>query len=166
MKPATIAYHGMNAHRIAVLVVAGCCLLSVASADDEETVTVTVTPGPIIFPATGNLSGDLARRVAVLKNAIEIRQLVEAESQIEAIKKAYPHFDSSGLLALIKTLELESRQHLDKARLLAQRGDLDEAMKEFQTGAEEWPDNPDLQSHADQFFGPKDGGLGPCLRLR
>jgi Flp pilus assembly protein TadD len=53
-------------------------------------------------------------------------------------------------------VKLESRLHIGKAKLEAQSGQLDEAMKTFATAAKLWPGNPDLQTSASGFFSTED----------
>jgi hypothetical protein len=55
-------------------------------------------------------------------------------------------------MALVNAIKLEARLRLGKARLLAQADNLTAAMQEFQTAAEEWPGNPDLNTSANLFF--------------
>jgi Flp pilus assembly protein TadD len=55
-------------------------------------------------------------------------------------------------MALVNDIKLESRLQLGKARLLAQAGQLSDAMETFQTAAELWPGNPDLNTSANTFF--------------
>jgi tetratricopeptide (TPR) repeat protein len=100
--------------------------------------------------------GDYLDKLSVLKNELESRDFEQVEAQIADIKKIAVDFDSTKPLALVNGIKLEARLRLGKARLLAQGGQLDKAMEEFQTAAEEWPGNPDLQTSATGFFNNED----------
>ncbi len=81
-----------------------------------------------------------------------MRVFEQVEGQIAAIQKVATDFDPTKPLALVNDIKLEARLRLGKARLLAQAGQLNEAMIEFQKAAEEWPGNPDLNTSANTFF--------------
>jgi hypothetical protein len=100
--------------------------------------------------------GDLLNKLSVLKNQIEVRDFELVDGQIAAIEKIASDFDATKPEAIVNDIKLSSRLRLGKAKLLAQQGELTEAMKEFQTAAEEWPGNPDLQNASDSFFGKED----------
>jgi hypothetical protein len=100
--------------------------------------------------------GEFLDKLDVLKNQLEVRDFEQVEGQIDDIKKVATDFDSTKPMALVNGIKLESRLRLGKARLLAQGGHLTEAMQEFQTAAEEWPGNPDLQTSASGFFSTED----------
>ena len=100
--------------------------------------------------------GDYLAKVDVLKNQLEVRAFEQVDAQVAAIQKVASDFDSTKPLALVNAIKLESRLRLGKARLLAQAGQLDEAMKEFSTAAEEWPGNPNLTSSSNLFFKSED----------
>lgn len=100
--------------------------------------------------------GTFLTKLDVLKNQLEVRDFEQVEGQIGDIKKIATDFDSTKPLALVNGIKLESRLRLGKAKLLAQGGRLSEAMLEFQTAAEEWPGNPDLQTSASTFFNSED----------
>ncbi len=100
--------------------------------------------------------GDFLAKLDVLKNQLESRDFEQVEGQIAAIKKVAADFDATKPLALVNGVKLESRLRLGKAKLLAQGGQLNLAMQEFQTAAEEWPGNPDLQTSATGFFSKED----------
>ena len=100
--------------------------------------------------------GDFLAKLDVLKNQLEARDFEEVDSQIADIKKVAADFDATKPLALVNGIKLESRLRLGKAKLLAQSGQLTQAMEEFQTAAEEWPGNPDLQTSASGFFSTED----------
>ena len=100
--------------------------------------------------------GNFLSKLSVLKNQLEARDFGPVEAQINDIKKIAGDFDSTKTMALVNGVKLESRLRLGKARLLAQQEHLTEAMNEFQTAAEEWPGNPDLQTSASGFFNTED----------
>ena len=100
--------------------------------------------------------GAFLAKLDVLKNQIESRDFEQVEAQIADIKKIASDFDATKPLALVNGVKLESRLRLGKAKLLAQAGALTQAMEEFQTAAEEWPGNPDLQTSASGFFNTED----------
>jgi hypothetical protein len=96
--------------------------------------------------------GDFLTKLDVLKNQIEARDFEQVDGEIVAIQKIALDFDSTKPQALVNAIKLEARLRLGRARLLAQAGNLNDAMKEFQTAAEEWPGNPDLNTSANSFF--------------
>jgi hypothetical protein len=96
--------------------------------------------------------GDFLTKLDVLKNQLEVRDFEQVEGQIGAIQKIATDFDATKPMALVNAIKLEARLRLGKARLLAQAENLTAAMQEFQTAAEEWPGNPDLNSSANTFF--------------
>ena len=100
--------------------------------------------------------GDFLAKLEVLKNQLEVRDFEQVEGQLADIKKVAVDFDSTKPMAMVNGIKLESRLRLGKARLLAQGGHLTESMQEFQTAAEEWPGNPDLQTSASGFFNTED----------
>jgi tetratricopeptide (TPR) repeat protein len=100
--------------------------------------------------------GEYLDKLSVLKNQLESRDFEQVDGQIAAIQKIATDFDATKPLALVNGVKLESRLRLGKARLLAEGGQLDLAMQEFQTAAEEWPGNPDLQNSATGFFNNED----------
>jgi hypothetical protein len=100
--------------------------------------------------------GDYLAKLDVLKNQLESRDFEQVEGQISDIKKIAQDFDATKALAMVNAIKLESRLRLGKARLLAEGGQLTEAMQEFQVAAEEWPGNPDLQTSATGFFTHED----------
>ncbi len=96
--------------------------------------------------------GDFLAKLDVLKNQLEARDFEQVDGQISAIQKIATDFDPTKPQALVNAIKLEARLRLGKARLLAQADNLTDAMKEFQTAAEEWPGNPDLNTSANTFF--------------
>jgi hypothetical protein len=100
--------------------------------------------------------GEFLAKLDVLKNQLEVRGFEQVEAQLAEIKKIASDFDVTKPLALVNGIKLESQLRLGKAKLLAQSGDLTDAMKEFQVAAEEWPGNPALQTSANGFFNTED----------
>jgi tetratricopeptide (TPR) repeat protein len=96
------------------------------------------------------------KKLDVLRNVIEARDFGRVEGLIADIRKIATDFDSTKPVAMINAVKLESTLRLGKARLLAQQGDLKEAMEEFQAAAEAWPGNPDLHDSATGFFHSQD----------
>jgi hypothetical protein len=100
--------------------------------------------------------GDYLAKIDVLKNQLEARVFEEVPAQLADIQKLATDFDATKPLALVNGVKLESELRLGKAKLLAQQGELTDAMKEFSNAAEEWPGNPDLQTASKTFFGTED----------
>jgi hypothetical protein len=96
--------------------------------------------------------GDFLTKLDVLKNQLEVRDFEQVEGQIADIKKVASDFDSTKPMALVNGIKLESRLLLGRAQLEAQGGQLPSAMQDFQTAAEEWPGNPDLNTASNRFF--------------
>jgi hypothetical protein len=96
--------------------------------------------------------GDFLTKLDVLKHQLEVRGFEQVEAQVASIQKVASDFDATEPMALVNGIKLESRLRLGKARLLAQGGQVTEAMQEFQTAAEEWPGNPDLTTSSNLFF--------------
>jgi hypothetical protein len=102
--------------------------------------------------------GDFLTKLDVLKNQIEARDFEQVDGEIASIQKDASDFDATKPQALVNAIKLEARLRLGRARLLAQADNLNDAMKEFQTAAEEWPGNPDLNTSANSFFKSEDNG--------
>jgi hypothetical protein len=100
--------------------------------------------------------GDFLIKLDVLKNQLEVRAFEQVDAEIADIKKIAADFDSTKPMALVNGIKLESRLQLGKARLLAQGGQLADAMQTFQTAAELWPGNPDLNTSSNLFFKSED----------
>jgi hypothetical protein len=100
--------------------------------------------------------GEFLTKLDVLKNQLEVRAFEQVDAQIVEIQKIAVDFDSTKPLALVNDIKLESRLQLGKARLLAQGGQLNDAMQTFQTAAELWPGNPDLNTSSNLFFKSED----------
>jgi len=100
--------------------------------------------------------GDFLDKLSVLKNQLEVRAFEQVDAQVASIQKVASDFDSTKPIAMVNDIKLESRLQLGKARLLAQGGRLAEAMDTFQTAAELWPGNPDLNTSSNLFFKSED----------
>jgi hypothetical protein len=100
--------------------------------------------------------GEFITKLDVLKNQLEVRAFEQVDGEIADIKKVAADFDSTKPLALVNDIKLESRLQLGKARLQAQGGQLADAMQTFQTAAELWPGNPDLNTSSNLFFKSQD----------
>jgi hypothetical protein len=100
--------------------------------------------------------GEYLGKLEVLRHQLEVRGFEQVDGQVADIKKIATDFDATEPLALVNGIKLEARLRLGKARLLAQSGQLDEAMKEFTTAAEEWPGNPDVTTSSNLFFKSQD----------
>jgi tetratricopeptide (TPR) repeat protein len=87
---------------------------------------------------------------------LEVRAFEQVDAQVASIQKVASDFDSTKPIAMVNDIKLESRLQLGKARLLAQGGRLAEAMDTFQTAAELWPGNPDLNTSSNLFFKSED----------
>jgi hypothetical protein len=96
--------------------------------------------------------GDYLTKLDVLRNQLEVRAFEQVDQQVAEVQKIASDFDPTKPLALVNDIKLESRLRLGKARLLAQAGQLNDAMLEFQKAAEEWPGNPDLNTSSNTFF--------------
>ncbi len=106
--------------------------------------------------AQKKLVSEYLEKLDVLKNVIEARDFGRVEDLIADIRKVATDFDSTKPMAMINGVKLESTLRLGKAKLLAQQGDLKDAMEEFQAAAEAWSGNPDLRDSATGFFSSQD----------
>lgn len=93
-----------------------------------------------------------------MQNMIEARDFTSLESLLAEMKLVAPDFDTTKPLAIVNAVKLESRMRLGKAKLAAQKGDTQLAMQEFQSAAEAWPGNPELETSASTFFEAQDVG--------
>jgi tetratricopeptide (TPR) repeat protein len=100
--------------------------------------------------------GDYLTDLDVLKNQIEVRDFGQIGAQLAKIQALASDFDTTKPQALVDSIKLESRMRLGQARLLAQQGQLNDAMKAFETAANIWPGNPDLTTASESFFGHED----------
>jgi tetratricopeptide (TPR) repeat protein len=100
--------------------------------------------------------GDYLTDLDVLKNEIEVRDFGQIDAQLAKIQTLASDFDSTKPQALVDSIKLESRMRLGQAKLLAQQGQLNDAMKAFETAANIWPGNPDLTTASASFFGHED----------
>jgi tetratricopeptide (TPR) repeat protein len=102
------------------------------------------------------LVSEYLRKLDVLRNVIEARDFGRVEGLIADLTRIAADFDSTKPMALVNGIKLESTLRLGKAKMLAQQGDLKDAMDEFQAAAEAWPGNPDLHDSAAGFFSSQD----------
>lgn len=93
-----------------------------------------------------------------MQNMIEARDFTSLESLLAEMKLVAPDFDTTKPRAIVNAVKLESRMRLGKAKLAAQKGDTQLAMQEFQSAAEAWPGNPELETSASTFFEAQDVG--------
>jgi hypothetical protein len=100
--------------------------------------------------------GEFIAKLDVLKNELEVRAFEQVDGEIADIQKIAVDFDPTKPMALVNDIKLESRLQLGKARLMAQAGQLNDAMQTFQTAAELWPGNPDLNTSSSLFFKSED----------
>jgi len=91
-----------------------------------------------------------------IRNMIEVRDFVSLEMVLDRIQKLSIDFDPTKPRAIVNAVQLESKMRLGQARLAAQNGDLAGALEQFQSAAEIWPGNPDLEGSANQFFEAQD----------
>jgi len=95
-------------------------------------------------------------KIDKLANLIEAKDFGNLSTTLDEMKQLAADFDTTKPVAIVNAVKLESRMRMGKAKLAAQKGDLKTAMDEFQAAAEAWPDNPDLQSNANNFFNSQD----------
>jgi tetratricopeptide (TPR) repeat protein len=94
--------------------------------------------------------------VSKIENLIEARDFRTLETVLGETKWLAADFDSAKAMAMVNAVKLECKLRLGKAKLAAQQGDLKAAMDEFQSAAETWPSNPELQDKALTFFDTQD----------
>jgi len=97
-------------------------------------------------------TGKLSR----MQNMIEARDFASLEVLLDDMKEVAADFDTTKPMAIVNAVKLESQLRLGKAKMAAQQGNLELAMKEFQSAAEAWPGNPDLKDKALTFFDSQD----------
>lgn len=99
---------------------------------------------------------DFNAKLDKMRNLIEARDFGPLEALIQEVKKSATDFDTTKPMAMVNAVKLESKMRLGKAKLAAQQGDTKLAMEEFQSAAEAWPGNPDLEDKALTFFNTQD----------
>ncbi len=99
---------------------------------------------------------DFNRRLTAMQNQIEARDFTNLETNIRQVTAEASDFDAVKPMAIVNAVKLESKMRLGKAKLLAQQGNLEQAMQEFKAAAEAWPANPALESGAEVFFQSQD----------
>ncbi|HRJ71547.1 MAG TPA: hypothetical protein PLS03_04945, partial [Terrimicrobiaceae bacterium] len=87
---------------------------------------------------------------------IEARDFGNLEALLAELKTSAVDFDTTKPNAMVNAIKLESKMRLGKAKLAAQQGDLKLALEEFQSAAQAWPGNPDLEDKALTFFNTQD----------
>jgi len=100
--------------------------------------------------------GSYATQLVKMRNLIEAREFGDLETLLDSMQKTASDFDATKARAIVNAVKLESKLRLGKAKLAAQKGNLDLAMKEFEAAAEAWPGNPELEKSASQFFETND----------
>ena len=100
--------------------------------------------------------GDFAAKLSKMRNLIEAREFGDLEGLLDEMQASASDFDATKARAIVNAVKLESRLRLGKAKIAAQKGNLDLAMQEFQAAAQAWPANPELESSANQFFDTND----------
>jgi hypothetical protein len=80
--------------------------------------------------------GEYLTKLDVLKNELEVRAFEQVDKQVADIQQIATDFDPT--------------------KPMAQGGQLTDAMQTFQTAAELWPGNPDLNSSSNLFFKSQD----------
>jgi tetratricopeptide (TPR) repeat protein len=91
-----------------------------------------------------------------MRNLVEARDYTGLEETTKEIKTMAKDFDTTKPMALVNAARLEGQLRLGKAKLLAQQGKMEDAMKEFEAAAQAWPSNPDLKDKAGMFFDTQD----------
>lgn len=99
---------------------------------------------------------DFHSRLEQMRNLIEARDFGNLEALLAELKTSAVDFDTTKPNAMVNAIKLESKMRLGKAKLAAQQGDLKLALEEFQSAAQAWPGNPDLEDKALTFFNTQD----------
>jgi phage-related protein len=80
-----------------------------------------------------------------LKSALEVRDYTLARELVERMRSEAKDFDYSKARASIEFHTSVSDAHIAKAKLAAQRADMEAYSKEMQVAIEMWPQNPNLK---------------------
>ena len=114
-------------------------------------------------PAVLGLERSLKEQIATyrqnldkLQNLIEARDFTGVDTLLDTLKSSAADYDATKPKSIVNAVKLESQLRLGKAKLAAQQGDQKTAMEEFQSAAQTWPGNPDLQDKALTFFNTQD----------
>ncbi len=114
-------------------------------------------------PAVLGLERSLKEQIATyrqnldkLQNLIEARDFTGVDALLDTLKSSAADYDATKPKSIVNAVKLESQLRLGKAKLAAQQGDQKTAMDEFQSAAQTWPGNPDLQDKALSFFNTQD----------
>ena len=83
-----------------------------------------------------------------LKSALEVRDYGLARELVDRMRDEAKDFDYSKARAAVEFHTSVSDAHIAKAKLAAQRGDMDAYSKEMQVAIEAWPQNPNLKEIA------------------
>lgn len=131
----------------------------VAASDSLQQAFLTSELNPAVLGLERPLKekvADFYGKLDQMRNLIESRDFGKLEAILEEIHQSAIDFDTTKPMAMVNAVKLESKMHLGKAKLAAQQGDLKLAMEEFQSAAETWPGNPDLEDKAGTFFDTQD----------
>ncbi len=96
------------------------------------------------------------RNLDALKTALESRDFSAVRERVAHLQEIATDFDSTKPMALMESAKVESKLHLDQARLPAHQGNLGTVMTELESAADFWPGNPGLQTLAESFFQSQD----------
>lgn len=91
-----------------------------------------------------------------LQNLIEARDFTNLDELLIIMESEVKDFDPIKPKAIVRAVKRESQMRLGMAKLYAQQGKLEDALSEFKTAAEAWPDNPDLDAASEKFFTSQD----------
>jgi len=131
----------------------------VAASDSLQQAFLTSELNPTVLGLERPLKekvADFYGKLDQMRNLIESRDFGRLEGMLDEIHTISSDFDTTKPLAMVNAVKLESKMHLGKAKLAAQQGDLKLAMEEFQSAAETWPGNPELENKAGTFFDTQD----------
>lgn len=91
-----------------------------------------------------------------LQNLIEARDFTNLDELLIIMESEVKDFDPTKPKSIVRAVKRESQMRLGMAKLYAQQGKLEDALSEFKTAAEAWPDNPDLDAASEKFFTSQD----------
>jgi len=131
----------------------------VGAMDNLQQAFLTSELNPSVLGLERTLKRKIAefdRQLDQMRNLIEARDFGNLESLLSQIRESAVDFDTTKPMAIVNAVKLESKMRLGKAKLFAQQGNLEKAMEEFQSAAEAWPGNPDLEDKALSFFDTQD----------
>lgn len=99
---------------------------------------------------------DYIANLQKLQNLIEARDFTNLDELLIIMESEVKDFDPIKPKAIVRAVKRESQMRLGMAKLYAQQGKLEDALSEFKTAAEAWPDNPDLDAASEKFFTSQD----------